>query len=133
ILYVMFKMATCPSSGAGVGQSHRPHLQSPNRGLVSLSRKSSWSVQTQPTFVDFDSLHFLGCNRVVVSLHATVAPSSLNRRTHLGRYSLKRDEPTVALRAAADCQRPAGKGVEVHGRALGNFRRSSTGGLRRLH
>src|SRR5216684_7820248 len=60
----------------------------------------------------------------VVSLHATVASSGLNRRTHLGRYSLKRDESTVALRAASDCQRRAGRGVEVHGRALGNFRRS---------
>jgi len=31
------------------------------------------------------------------SLHATVASSGLNRRTHLGRYSLKRDESTVAF------------------------------------
>ncbi len=67
-------MVTCPSTSAAVGQGHRPHFQSPNGGQQSLSRKSSWSVQAQPSFVDFDSLLFLCCNTVVVSLHATVAP-----------------------------------------------------------
>src|SRR6266404_6022894 len=51
---------------------HRLHLQSPSNGLISLSH----IVTTHPSatvLTDFDSLLFLGCNTVVISLYTTEA------------------------------------------------------------
>src|SRR6266481_10058064 len=52
---------------------HRLHFQSPSSGLISLSHKLSRPIRVQPSFTDFDSLLFLGCNTVVISLYTTVA------------------------------------------------------------
>src|SRR6266481_6476040 len=89
ILSVMLKMATCPSASAGVGQGHRPHLQSQAAACCRFpaSRHGLCSSAAGTLILSFSW---------VVSLHATVASSGLNRRTHLGRYSLKRNESTVA-------------------------------------
>src|SRR5258708_17176682 len=108
---VMYEMATYPSASAGVrsGSSASPPVPK-RRPAVAFPHVVMACASPAGTLILFFSW--------VVSLHATVASSGLNRRTHLERYSLKRDESTVALRAASDCQRRAGEGVEVHGRAL---------------